>query len=118
MDFLMLITAYGKLGDFVKAERILSYMNKKEYPPSVISQTALMEAYGKGGQYNKAEAIFRKMQSSGPEPSALTYQIILKIFVEVLSFFYLLSILFRYFSNFTLLTRIKNSVGLCYVSFL
>lgn len=82
MDFLMLITAYGKLGDFTKAERILSYMNKEGYPPSVISHTALMEAYGKGGQYNKAEAIFRKMQSLGPEPSALTYQIILKIFVE------------------------------------
>ncbi|XP_027062174.1 pentatricopeptide repeat-containing protein At3g59040-like [Coffea arabica] len=82
MDFLMLITAYGKLGDFVKSERILSYMNRKAYPPSVISHTALMEAYGKGGQYNKAEAIFRKMQSTGPEPSALTYQIILKTFVE------------------------------------
>ena len=79
----MLITAYGKLGDFVKSERILSYMNRKAYPPSVISHTALMEAYGKGGQYNKAEAIFRKMQSTGPEPSALTYQIILKTFVEV-----------------------------------
>ncbi|CAI9089888.1 OLC1v1024539C1 [Oldenlandia corymbosa var. corymbosa] len=82
MDFLMLITAYGKLGDFVKAERVLSYMNKKGYPPNVISHTALMEAYGKGGQYNKAEAIFRKMQASGPDPSALTYQIILKSFVE------------------------------------
>lgn len=82
MDFLMLITAYGKVGDFGKAERILTFMNKKGYPPSVISHTALMEAYGKGGQYNKAEAIFRKMQSLGPEPSALTYQIILKIFVE------------------------------------
>ena len=58
-------------------------MNKKGYPPNVISHTALMEAYGKGGQYNKAEAVFRKMQSLGPEPSALTYQIILKIFVEV-----------------------------------
>ncbi|CAK9157702.1 unnamed protein product [Ilex paraguariensis] len=82
MDFLMLITAYGKQGDFNKAERVLSYMNKKGFPPSVISHTALMEAYGKGRQYNKAEAIFRKMQSSGPEPSAVTYQIILKIFVE------------------------------------
>lgn len=83
----MLITAYGKLGDFRKAERILSFINKKGYPPSVISYTALMEAYGKGGQYNKAEAIFRKMQSHGPEPSALTYQIILKIFVEVIVVF-------------------------------
>ncbi|KAL2245852.1 UNVERIFIED_CONTAM: Pentatricopeptide repeat-containing protein [Sesamum indicum] len=82
MDFLMLITAYGKLGDFNKAERVLSYMNRKGYPPHVGSYTALMEAYGKGGQYNKAEAIFRRMQSSGPEPSAVTYQIILKIFVE------------------------------------
>ncbi|KAK6157915.1 hypothetical protein DH2020_012163 [Rehmannia glutinosa] len=82
MDFLMLITAYGKQGDFNKAERILSYMNKKGYPPHVGSYTALMEAYGKGSQYNKAEAIFRRMQSSGPEPSAVTYQIILKIFVE------------------------------------
>lgn len=87
MDFLMLITAHGKLGDFGKAERILSFMNKKGYPPSVISHTALMEAYGKGDQYNKAEAIFRKMQSLGPEPSALTYQIILKIFVEVIVVF-------------------------------
>nr|DAD33910.1 TPA_asm: hypothetical protein HUJ06_012761 [Nelumbo nucifera] len=83
MDFLMLITAYGKQGEFNKAERLLSYMNKKGYPPSVISHTALMEAYGRGGQYNKAETMFRRMQTSGPEPSALTYQIILKIFVEV-----------------------------------
>ncbi|PWA43157.1 tetratricopeptide repeat (TPR)-like superfamily protein [Artemisia annua] len=82
MDALMLITAYGKEGDFNKAERVFSYINKKGYPPSVISHTALMEAYGKGGQCNKAEAIFRRMQSAGPEPSAVTYQIILKIFVE------------------------------------
>ncbi|KAF3677819.1 Pentatricopeptide repeat-containing protein [Capsicum annuum] len=82
MDYLMLITAYGKQGDFGKAERILGYMNKKGYPANVISHTALMEAYGKGGQYGKAEAIFRRMQTSGPEPSAITYQIILKIFVE------------------------------------
>lgn len=82
MDFMMLIIAYGKLGDFNRAERVLGYMNKKGYPPSVISQTALMEAYGKGGQYNKAEAVFRRMQSSGPQPSAITYQIILKAFVE------------------------------------
>ncbi|KAJ4975989.1 hypothetical protein NE237_001095 [Protea cynaroides] len=81
-DFLMLITAYGKLGDFNRAERILSYMNKKGYPPSVISHTALMEAYGRGGQYNKSEATFRRMQSSGPDPSAVTYQIILKTFVQ------------------------------------
>ncbi|KAM7503002.1 hypothetical protein LguiB_001906 [Lonicera macranthoides] len=82
MDTLMLITAYGKQGDFNKAERVFSYINKKGYPPNVISHTALMEAYGKGGQYNRAEAIFRRMQSSGPEPSAVTYQIILKSFVE------------------------------------
>ncbi|GFP96395.1 pentatricopeptide repeat-containing protein at3g59040 [Phtheirospermum japonicum] len=82
MDFLMLITAYGKQGDFNKAERILGYMTKKGYPPHVGSYTALMEAYGKGNQYNKSEAIFRRMQTSGPEPSAVTYQIILKIFVE------------------------------------
>ncbi|KAK2982144.1 hypothetical protein RJ640_028715 [Escallonia rubra] len=82
MDFLMLITAYGKQGDFNKAERVLSYMTKKGYSPSVISHTALMEAYGRGGEYNKAEAIFRRMQSTGPEPSAVTYQIVLKIFVE------------------------------------
>ncbi|PIN17456.1 hypothetical protein CDL12_09884 [Handroanthus impetiginosus] len=82
MDFLMLIMAYGKQGDFNKAERVLSYMNKKGYPPHVGSYTALMEAYGRSGQYNKAEAIFRRMQSSGPEPSAVTYQIIFKIFVQ------------------------------------
>ncbi|KAK4492852.1 hypothetical protein RD792_000177 [Penstemon davidsonii] len=82
MDYLMLITAYGKQGDFNKAERILSYITKKGFPPHVITYTALMEAYGKGGQYSKAEAIFRRMQSSGPEPSAVTYQIILKTFVE------------------------------------
>ncbi|KAI4328607.1 hypothetical protein L6164_020945 [Bauhinia variegata] len=82
MDFLMLVTAYGKLGDFNGVERILGLMNKKGYAPNVISQTALMEAYGKGGRYNNAEAIFRRMQRSGPEPSALTYQIILKTFVE------------------------------------
>ncbi|ERM99188.1 hypothetical protein AMTR_s00092p00083700 [Amborella trichopoda] len=82
MDFLMLITAYGKLRDFNKAERVLRYMNKKGYPPNVGSHTAVMEAYGRAGQYNKAEAIFRRMQSSGPEPSALTYQIILKTFVD------------------------------------
>lgn len=81
-DFLMLITAYGKQGDFNKAERVLSFMNKEGYLPSVVSYTGLMEAYGKGGQYNNAEAIFRRMQSSGPEPSALTYQIILTIFVQ------------------------------------
>ena len=79
----MLITAYGKQGDFVKAEKVLSYMNKERFAPNVVSYTALMEAYGRGGQYNKAEAVFRRMQTSGPEPSALTYQIILKIFVEV-----------------------------------
>lgn len=83
MDFLMLITAYGKQGYFNKAEKVLGAMNKKGYSPSVISYTALMEAYGKGKQYNKAESVFRRMQSSGPEPSALTYQLILKIFVEV-----------------------------------
>ncbi|GLU03963.1 hypothetical protein SLE2022_211320 [Rubroshorea leprosula] len=82
MDSLMLITAYGKQGDFNKAERILTFMNKKGHVPCVVSHTALMEAYGRGGRYNNAEAIFRRMQSSGPEPSALTYQIILKIFVE------------------------------------
>ncbi|XP_072970818.1 pentatricopeptide repeat-containing protein At3g59040 [Typha angustifolia] len=82
MDFLMLITAYGKMGDFNRAERVLKYMNKKGYAPSVISHTALMEAYGRARQYSKAEAIFRRMQSSGPEPSALTYQIILKSFAE------------------------------------
>ncbi|GFZ14363.1 tetratricopeptide repeat (TPR)-like superfamily protein [Actinidia rufa] len=82
MDFLMLITAHGKQGDFNKAEMVFSYMNKKGYAPNVISLTALMEAYGRGGQYNKAETIFRRMQSSGPEPSAVTYQIILKTFVE------------------------------------
>ncbi|XP_028764483.1 pentatricopeptide repeat-containing protein At3g59040-like [Neltuma alba] len=82
MDFLMLITAYGKLGDFNGAERILCLMNKKGFVPNVISQTALMEAYGRGGRYNNAEAIFRRMQHSGPEPSALSYQIILKTFVE------------------------------------
>lgn len=82
MDFLMLITAYGKLADFNKAEKVLSLMEKKGYPPSVISHTALMEAYGRAGQYNKAEAIFRRMQISGPAPSPLTYQIILKSFVQ------------------------------------
>ncbi|KAM5580135.1 pentatricopeptide repeat-containing protein [Rosa sericea] len=82
MDFLMLITAYGKQGKFNRAEKVLSLLNEKGYAPSVISHTALMEAYGKGGRYNNAEAIFRRMQSSGPEPSAVTYQIILKIFVE------------------------------------
>ncbi|MQL96528.1 hypothetical protein Taro_029207 [Colocasia esculenta] len=82
LDFLMLITSYGKLGDFNRAERVMRYMNKKGYLPSVISHTALMEAYGRAGQYNKAGAIFRRMQSSGPEPSPVTYQIILKTFVQ------------------------------------
>ncbi|RCV29730.1 hypothetical protein SETIT_6G035900v2 [Setaria italica] len=82
MDFLMLVTAYGKLGDFSRAERVLKYMNKKGYRPSVISQTGLMEAYGRGKQYRKAEAVFRRMQTSGPEPSPVTYQIILKSLVE------------------------------------
>ncbi|KAF5744056.1 hypothetical protein HS088_TW08G00648 [Tripterygium wilfordii] len=82
MDFLMLITAYGKQGDFNKAEKVLSFMNKRGYAPNVVSHTALMEAYGKGARHNNAEAIFRRMKSSGPEPSAHTYQIILKIFVE------------------------------------
>lgn len=86
MDFVMLITAYGKQGHFVKAEKILSYMNKEGFPPDVVSYTALMEAYGRRGQYNKAEAVFRRMQTSGPEPSAITYQIILKIFVEANKF--------------------------------
>ncbi|XP_058774909.1 pentatricopeptide repeat-containing protein At3g59040-like [Vicia villosa] len=82
MDFILLITAYGKLGDFNGAERVLGLMNKNGYAPNVVSQTALMEAYGKGGKYNNAEAIFRRMQTFGPEPSAFTYQIILKTFVE------------------------------------
>lgn len=84
----MLITAYGKLGEFNGAERVLGLMNKKGYAPNVVSQTALMEAYGKGGRYNNAEAIFRRMQKFGPEPSALTYQIILKTFVQVNIGFY------------------------------
>ena len=96
----MLITAYGKQGDFNKAERVFSYINKKGYPPNVISHTALMEAYGKGGQYNKAEAIFRRMQSSGPEPSAVTYQIILKSFVEVITLFFTVT-LHKVSSSFT-----------------
>lgn len=79
----MLITAYGKEGNFNKAEKILGIMNKKGYAPNVLSQTALMEAYGRGGKYSNAEAIFRRMRSSGPEPSSLTYQIILKTFVQV-----------------------------------
>lgn len=83
MDFLMLITAYGKLGDFNGAEMVLRSMNRNGYVPNVVSHTALMEAYGRGGRYNNAEAIFRRMQTSGPEPSALTYQIVLKTFVEV-----------------------------------
>lgn len=87
MDFLMLITAYGKQGDFNKAERVFSIMNRKGYEPSVVSCTALMEAYGKGGRYNNAAAIFHRMQSVGPEPSTLTYQIMLKISVEVKCFF-------------------------------
>ncbi|KAK7280623.1 hypothetical protein RJT34_25688 [Clitoria ternatea] len=82
MDFFMLITAYGKLGDFNGAEKVLGLMNKNGYAPNVVSQTALMEAYGRGGKYNNAEAIFRRMERSGPEPSALTYQIILKTFVQ------------------------------------
>ncbi|KAG2401091.1 Pentatricopeptide repeat-containing protein [Vigna angularis] len=82
MDYFMLITAYGKLGDFNGAEKILALMNNNGYPPNVVSQTALMEAYGRGGRYNNAEAIFRRMQKWGPEPSALTYQIILKTFVH------------------------------------
>ncbi|XP_074264181.1 pentatricopeptide repeat-containing protein At3g59040 [Silene latifolia] len=82
MDFVMLITAYGKQGNFAKAEKVLCYMNKKGFVPNVVSYTALMEAYGRGGQYSLAESVFRRMQISGPEPSALTYQIILKIFVE------------------------------------
>lgn len=86
MDFIMLITAYGKLGDFNGAEKVLSLMNKNGYPPNVVSQTALMEAYGVGGRYKNAEAIFRRMQRSGPEPSAITYQIILKTFVKVILF--------------------------------
>ncbi|KAM7265378.1 hypothetical protein ACFE04_003061 [Oxalis oulophora] len=86
MDYLMFITAYGKLGDFNKAERILSYMNKKGYAPNVVSHTALMEAYGISGRCNNAEAIFRRMQSSGPQPSAVTYQLMLKIFVEANKF--------------------------------
>lgn len=87
MDYVMLITAYGKQGNFVKAENLFSFINKKGYAPNVVSYTSLMEAYGKGGQYSKAESVFRRMQTSGPEPSALTYQIILKIFVEVMHVF-------------------------------
>ncbi|KAL2323949.1 hypothetical protein Fmac_023007 [Flemingia macrophylla] len=83
MDYFMLITAYGKLGDFNGAEKVMNLMNKNGYPPNVVSQTALMEAYGKGGRYKNAEAIFRRMQKWGPEPSTLTYQIILKTFVQV-----------------------------------
>lgn len=102
MDLLMLITAYGKQGDFNSAERVMSYMNKKNYPPSVISHTALMEAYGRGKRYKNAEAIFRRMQSSGPEPSALTYQIILKTFVEVgRANFAVLALLSAYFLGMT-----------------
>lgn len=102
MDFLMLITAYGKLGDFSKAESMLSIMNEQGCPPTVGSHTALMEAYGRAGQYNKAESIFRRMQVNGPEPSAPTYQIILKTLVEVV---HLLSVYTAFFP-------------ICYICFL
>lgn len=103
----MLITAYGKLGEFNRAEKVLNLMNKKGYAPNVISHTALMEAYGRGGRYNNAEAIFRRMQSGGPEPSALTYQIMLKTFVEVLS---LNIILFKAFQLYSFIYRSNPSI--------
>ncbi|KAF3785180.1 Pentatricopeptide repeat-containing protein [Nymphaea thermarum] len=82
MDFFMLMTAYGKQGQFNKAEILLKYMNENGYAPNVMCHTALMEAYGRAGQYNKAETVFRRMQLNGPEPSLLTYQLILKMFVQ------------------------------------
>ncbi|CAA6671772.1 unnamed protein product [Spirodela intermedia] len=60
MDYLLLITAYGKLGDFNRAERVLKYMNNKGYAPSVISHTAVMEAY--------AEAIFQSLLNDARSP--------------------------------------------------
>ncbi|GAB2233633.1 hypothetical protein Droror1_Dr00002860 [Drosera rotundifolia] len=82
MDYTMLMTAHGKQGDIIKAERLTDYMNKKGFPPNVVSHTALMEAYGRGRQYDKAEEVFHRMKTLGPQPSAVTYQIILNIFVE------------------------------------
>ena len=93
----MLITAYGKLGDFNGAEKVLGLMNKNGYAPNVVSQTALMEAYGKGSRYNNAEAIFRRMLTFGPEPSAFTYQIILKTYVQVTYIFTFCNFVSLYF---------------------
>lgn len=108
----MLITAYGKVGDFNGAERVLGLMNKSGHAPNVVSQTALMEAYGKGGRYNNAESIFRRMQTFGPEPSAFTYQIILKTFVEVIYISYLSrAILFT--CNIALIDFTLGASGYC-----
>ncbi|KAM0849249.1 hypothetical protein ACQ4PT_053855 [Festuca glaucescens] len=81
MDFLMIATAYGKFSDFSKAGRVLKYMSKNGYWPTVISQTTLMKAYGKAKHYLKAEAVIHKMQTSSPEPSPITHQIIPKSLV-------------------------------------
>ncbi|CAN6465431.1 unnamed protein product [Victoria cruziana] len=82
MDLFMLMMAYGKRGEFNKAEILLKYMSENGCAPNVMCHTALMEAYGRSGQYNKAEAVFRRMQLHGPEPSALTYQLVLQMFVK------------------------------------
>jgi pentatricopeptide repeat protein len=82
MDFNMLISAYGKQGDFERAERAVGLMKRSGFSLNVVTYTALIEAYGRAGHYKKAESIFKRMQSSGPEPSVLTFQTMIKVLVE------------------------------------
>lgn len=82
MDFNMLISAYGKQGDFERAERASRSMKRCGFSLNVVTYTALIEAYGRAGHYKKAESIFKRMQSSGPEPSVLTFQTMIKVLVE------------------------------------
>ncbi|KAI3712227.1 hypothetical protein L1987_70778 [Smallanthus sonchifolius] len=83
MDALMLIPAYGKQGDFNKSEIVFSYLNKKGYPPSVKSLTALIEAYGKRLSIQQGRSNIQKNAIFKTRVVAITHQIVLKIFVEI-----------------------------------
>eukprot|EP00252_Welwitschia_mirabilis_P022042 TRINITY_DN5831_c0_g1_i1.p1 TRINITY_DN5831_c0_g1~~TRINITY_DN5831_c0_g1_i1.p1 ORF type:complete len:360 (-),score=59.53 TRINITY_DN5831_c0_g1_i1:43-1122(-) len=82
LDYNMLMLAYGKQGNFEKAESTLKSMKKNGVPIDVAAYTALIEAYGKAGHSNEAYSIFKRMQLGGPEPSVVTYQTMMKCLID------------------------------------
>ncbi|TQD77153.1 hypothetical protein C1H46_037317 [Malus baccata] len=90
MDFLMLMTAYGKQGHYTRAEKLLRLMNEKgRHPPSmqraglrpdVVSYALLISAYGKARREEEALALFEEMLDAGVRPTRKAYNILLHAF--------------------------------------